>query len=194
MDDKATGWKNNFNFPEKDGISLRMWVKPFKEINGRVVMRAESWVRDFTVPMYHKFIKDFEKKGVEGNKSIKEFKIIEKDENPETGEENSLMFLITKVPLFSNRESLLRNRMYWVEDGKSMMIIQGSEEHPDYPINKGNVRMNVQKAVKITQHGPDCHAYTFSTFDMGGYFPVRLLNMVMAGSMKQSMPTMTKAM
>ena len=54
--------------------------------------------------------------------------------------------------------------------------------------------MVMNKTVLLRQNGDDVEATEVSTFDMGGYFPVKLMNMVMAGSIKAVMPKMTKQM
>lgn len=117
VNDKASGWKNSYTYPEKDGFGLKMYQKAFKELNGRLVLKIQSVIRDYTIPMYQKFIKKIEKDGFESNKSVKEFKIIEREENKETGEEMSLLWVVSKIPLFSNRENLLRVRLRVIDGG-----------------------------------------------------------------------------
>ena len=43
--------------------------------------------------------------------------------NEETEEEEQLMWAVSKIPMFSNRENLLRTRFFWREKNKSMMFI-----------------------------------------------------------------------
>lgn len=194
VEDKASGWKNVFTYPGKEGFSIKMYQKAIKELNGRTVTRTHSTIKDYSIPLYRRFFKQIEKDGFESNKSIKEFKTLEKEEDAETGDEMMLQFVVSKIPMFSNRENLIRTKIYKVDEGKNLMISACSEEHPDFPVRKGNVRMDLQKFVKLFEEGPDLHAKELTTMDMGGYFPTRLLNMVMAGAVKASIPGMTKQM
>jgi hypothetical protein len=52
----------------------------------------------------------------------------------------------------------------------------------------GVIRMQMFKAVRVEQVGEDIHLTDFSSMDMKGYFPKRLMNM-MLGTM---MPKMIK--
>lgn len=70
-----------------------------------------------------------------------------------------------------------------------MLVTAENVEHDDYPEQPGVVRMQMFKAVKVEQVGNDVELTDFSSMDMKGYFPMRLMNM-MIGSM---MPKMLKS-
>ena len=62
-----------------------------------------------------------------------------------------------------------------------------SAEHPDYPPKKGVIRIQMFQALLFWSEGEDCRAIQFQTFNMGGYFPMRLLNMAIGSIMKKQM-------
>ena len=72
------------------------------------------------------------------------------------------------------------------------MFVQNTVEHPDYPISKGVVRMSLNKCVKVRQLENAIETEEYSTFDMGGYFPSRLMNVMISASMKAGVPLLRK--
>jgi hypothetical protein len=66
-------------------------------------------------------------------------------------------------------------------------VVISSIEHPDFPERKGIIRMEMFKASLVQQQGPDIKITEFSNFNMKGYFPMRLLNMVMASAVEKGL-------
>ena len=95
------------------------------------------------------------------------------------------MYSRAKIPFMTDRENLIH---FGVTKGEGTChFLIKSIEHPDYPEKKGVIRMDVFKSSKITQVGNDIHLMEFSNFDMKGYFPTRLINMMMAASVQKGM-------
>lgn len=91
----------------------------------------------------------------------------------------SLFFSVNKMTMMSARESLLRFEKIPQPDGR-VLYITSSVEHPDYPVTDKAIRIYVFKA-SMCQEVQDGLIYTeFATFNLGGWFPQRLLNMMMS--------------
>ena len=61
-----------------------------------------------------------------------------------------------------------------------MLYVSSSIDHKDYPVKDNVVRSEVQDVSRMEQKGNDLVSTKFNTFDLGGYYPPRLLNMVIA--------------
>jgi len=92
-----------------------------------------------------------------------------------------------KMPMMSERESLIDNSIRKLDgeyEGRYMWI-QKSYEDPAYPVKKDAIRVSMYKAYMLWEEDGHAKAIEFSTFDMGGYFPMRLLNMAFGSMMKK---------
>ena len=149
VNDPANKWKHSYHYPEKDGITLTLWNKPLPELNGKVINKTTAVFKNIKLEGYMALIKSYEQKSKD-NKQIKEFKIVSRTA-PLFSEDvtESIVFMRQKVPLCSDRENLLRSKSVFTGDKKTLMFIQNTTEHPDYPVQKGCVRMKIYKAVKI---------------------------------------------
>jgi len=58
------------------------------------------------------------------------------------------------------------------------LFITKNASHPDYPITDKVIRMDIYKATLAYDVEDALEAVEFSNFDMKGWFPVRLLNLV----------------
>jgi hypothetical protein len=67
------------------------------------------------------------------------------------------------------------------------MYITQTCQHKDYPERPGVIRMEMFKATMAEQKGNDLHVLEFSNFDMKGYFPVRLMNMMLGSMVSKGM-------
>ena len=86
-----------------------------------------------------------------------------------------------KMPLMTNRDLVLEGSLKKESDG-SMMFISQSIPHSKYPETKDPIRMDMLKLSHFKQEGDKVVGIEFSNMDMKGYFPTKMLNMVM-GSM-----------
>lgn len=73
------------------------------------------------------------------------------------------------------------------------MVIE-STDYEGVPEIPGVVRIQMFKAVKIEQVGDDIVLTDFSNMDMKGYFPMRLMNMMVATRMPEMIKTTRKAL
>jgi len=65
-----------------------------------------------------------------------------------------------------------------VDGGKSLFQVLKPTELADYPPHDDYVRMVYFKSCTYTQEGPDVRITQFENFDLRGYFPAKLLNMI----------------
>ena len=86
-----------------------------------------------------------------------------------------------KMSGMSVRESVIAIDMINLDDGRTFIITKAIE-HPDYPITKKMIRVDVYTAGHCYQDGDDTRYLEFAYFDMKGWFPTRLMNMLI-GSM-----------
>lgn len=70
-------------------------------------------------------------------------------------------------------------------DGGKTLTITESVEHLGFPRTKDAIRMDIFKAAIYYEKGSDLFFKEYTHFDMGGYFPVKLLNMVMTSFMSK---------
>ena len=88
----------------------------------------------------------------------------------------------------SDRDQVVRRLVTEQPDGSVLVTIE-NVEHPDAPEIPGVIRMQMFKAIRAEQVGNDIHLTDFSSVDMKGYFPKRLLNMMIG----TKMPKMVRA-
>ena len=190
--DKSNKWKQSFYYPEKDGVRMTMYEKPIPELKGKNLYRTLMTIKDCQIEHYKHLIRNYTKHSKE-NKQFKEFTVISRDAElftqPET---NSFVYMRNKIPLCSDRDLIINSRSLTYNDGNTVMFIQNTCEHPDYPKRKGCVRMTINKCIKVEQVGNDICSEELCTFDMGGYFPSRMMNMMVAGSIKAGVPLFKK--
>jgi hypothetical protein len=61
-----------------------------------------------------------------------------------------------------------------------------SVEGDQYPVTPGVVRIEMFKSQKLKQEGDDLHVQDISSFDFKGYFPMRLMSMMMGTMMPKA--------
>ena len=86
-----------------------------------------------------------------------------------------------KMTGMSERDCVVTFEKFDLDDGRSVFITK-SIEHPDYPPSGKVIRLELYTASHAYQDGDDVKMLEFSYFDMKGWFPARLMNM-MIGSM-----------
>ena len=86
------------------------------------------------------------------------------------------------MPLMSDRDNCILFKSIDRADGKMLYEVK-TVDHPECPLVKGVIRMTMFKCSLAWDEGSDLKLIEFSNFDMGGYFPARLMNMAMAGMM-----------
>ena len=108
---------------------------------------------------------------------IKEIKVIERYENGLP----KLYYFLMKMPGMSMREALCAFERHDLEDGRNIFIFT-STEHPDYPVTNKLIRLDLYTAGHCFTEGENCRYQEFAYFDMKGWFPTRLMN-IMIGTM-----------
>ena len=79
----------------------------------------------------------------------------------------------------TDREGLTRLTSRDMEDG-AKLYITNSIDRPEYPRGNHAIRTSVFKGTLTREKDGDLYIEEFSQFNMGGYFPASLLNMVMS--------------
>ena len=117
------------------------------------------------------------------DKNILETNIISRHEDGNLKE----MYQRFKMPLMSQRDTLLEFNtinLTGEHEGKKLWIMK-SFDHPEFPVKKDIIRMNISKATIMWEEDGNSMGEEISTFDMGGYFPMRLLNMAIGAMVKE---------
>ena len=85
----------------------------------------------------------------------------------------------------SARESLAKMQTTKEADGKIMFLVH-SYESDDYPITDKMIRIQIFKGTHLWQEGNHVKSINFNQMNMGGYFPMRLMNMSMSRIVKKA--------
>ena len=86
------------------------------------------------------------------------------------------------MPIMSDREQLVRWTRVDLNDKEALLIIQ-TTSHKSKPIREDVVRAQLLKVQLLRQdeaNPADLKITDFTTMDMKGYFPSRLMNMAMS--------------
>ena len=177
--DPSKKWSKQLEMPMKDDFSMVSYTKDLgsdkqRMSRGEMVMKNVSMeaMRRYQTAMFS---------GKEDMPWAKDMKIVEqKDEN------DKVMYSRSKMPMMSERESLIHWKKRKLEDGRELTIFY-SVERDDYPIDPKVIRIDMFQASLAKEVGNDLHTTTMSQFDMKGYFPMRLMNMVMGSMMSKRM-------
>lgn len=102
-----------------------------------------------------------------------------------------IIYSKSKMPMMTMRENLISMDKIPLDDGRTLFLIR-SVEHQKYPITKEAIRMQYYKASCYKQVGDDLHVKEFSNFSLGGYFPAKLLNMVLSNMMSKGIAVFVK--
>ena len=79
----------------------------------------------------------------------------------------------------SLRDCITKSERYVQPDGR-ILYVSYSTEHPDYPVTDKAIRMTSFKVTMITEHvGKGISFLEFSTLNLGGWFPQKLIDKVM---------------
>ena len=186
LNDKSHGWVKKMDNPMKNGWSCVMHSRP---IEGKQPCNRTDFVFENTShTAFMKYI-DHMMKNPEDQSHLKKMEILE--EVGKVGDDHSSMIVhqVLKMPLMSERESLISWHLRKLEDDK-WMSVACSIEREDYPIDPKMIRMDIFKASMFHTKDNNLHCTEFSTFDMKGYFPMRLMNMMMSSIVSAAFPKM----
>jgi len=118
-------------------------------------------------------------------KTVKELVVISRTEDGRP----TKLYERFKIPLMSERECILDidfKALSGEHEGKYLWIVK-SVQDPAYPPKKGVITMFMYKAAMVWEEGDGIHSLEYSSANMGGYFPMRLLSMAIGSMMKAQM-------
>lgn len=87
--------------------------------------------------------------------------------------------------LCNDREMLLHIRTFEVGEGKYLRIIYTASDRTDIEVAKDCVRAQLYDASFSEQVGNDIHIVKFQNMDLAGYFPPRLMNMILSQQLRE---------
>ena len=94
-----------------------------------------------------------------------------------------------KMPMMSQRDSVMKFKMDKLKgehEGKIFFCMYTCDDNK-YPPKKDVIRINMFQGFLFWADGNDSRALQFNTFNMGGYFPMRIMNMAMGSMLKKMM-------
>lgn len=100
----------------------------------------------------------------------------------EVGPQERIIYLRQQIPIMSDREHLIRWKRIDLENKQTLLILQ-TVQHKAKPIIKGVVRAQILKIQLLKQdeaNPADMKITDFTSMDLKGYFPSRLMNMAIA--------------
>ena len=114
--------------------------------------------------------------------TISEFKVLKFSENPAFGPEYpEVMWFVMKMSGMAARSACVKFDRSDLPDG-SQYIIQKSIEHPDQPDDGKTIRMDIFSAAKAYPVENGFAWKEYSSYNMKGWFPPRLMNMLIGAS------------
>jgi hypothetical protein len=118
-----------------------------------------------------------------------EHRVVEK-----VDDDSTIMYQRFTMPMMSDRDALFQMSKKKMPDGSSFMMLK-SISRDDIPERPGTVRMFmfVRCILSVSKEKPDTvDADECSTYNMNGYFPARLMNMVTASETQRECGAMYK--
>lgn len=140
------------------------------------MMRSDCLFKNATTEEFQAFMVNIEK-NMKEDPMMKECKVIARHPDGTPAQ----YYWKMKMTGMSERDSVCSFEKHVMDDGRSIFITK-SIEHPDYPPNKKIVRLDLYTAGHSHEEGEDLRYVEFAYFDMKGWFPPRLMNM-MIGTM-----------
>lgn len=95
--------------------------------------------------------------------------------------------------LMTNRDALIEVNFSTNDKGELISIVQ-SIKRDSHPEVKGRIRMEMLKASRCRDTDNGLEVIEFSNMDMKGYFPMKMMNMVMGSAIAKSIPDLHKNM
>mmetsp|Transcript_11011 Transcript_11011/g.16702 ORF Transcript_11011/g.16702 Transcript_11011/m.16702 type:complete len:244 (-) Transcript_11011:15-746(-) len=178
VNDKALKWKKVTEITLKKTKNTLQGIVYSRPMEGSKInmTRGEYTLKNLRIEAFREFMKNIEQETMK-NKQIKEFKVIERFEDGTP----KIMYSRAKMPMMTDRDNLIELGKTQLPDG-SYLFTNKSIDRDDYPPRKGCIRMDFFKCTMLKQVGPDLSLIEFQYFDMKGYFPARLINMMMSAA------------
>lgn len=174
MKDSTHKWRKVLKLNNtKDGYSANIYQKPSPFAGTPIdLLRLET---NFKNCNKEHWIKAFEFGAPV--KNLKSNEIIER-----VNENEYVFYQVMSMPIMSDRDNVIRWKRIEVNDKQTMLVIQ-SVNHKDRPAVPGKVRgqiINIQLIKQDDANPADLSVVEFTSADMKGYFPSRLMNMALA--------------
>lgn len=179
-DTKVLKWKKSVDAKKTKDYQFTMWQRPTGE--GHLnLMRIDSHYKNINITRFMEIIMDFNLFKTPQHKEITEVEKIDGN--------SAVWYMRTKMPLMTDRDMLILVKSTPQEDNTFLVSIK-SIERDDVPVKPGCIRMDFNKISLVKQVGPDLDIIEFSSMNMKGSFPVRLLNMTMGSMATQQLKTL----
>ena len=91
----------------------------------------------------------------------------------------------------TNRDVVMSLDVQWQDDG-SILCLSQSTTHEKYPENKDYIRMEMLKLSHFKQDGDGIAGQEFTNMDFKGYFPIKMLNMIIAATASKGIEEFAK--
>lgn len=144
------------------------------------IVKADAIYRGIKCEHFIKFADEYEKYAFKLDKKnqLKSFKYLKRD--PANG--TWVMQMRYKLGMMAtDRQSLVEMKLFKITETKYVFLMQTIDNSDEYPeLEGGLVKMGYYKGMQIEEKDGDLYLTQFDTIDLGGYFPKRLLNMILA--------------
>ena len=171
---KGSAWnvKLNQTKPKNGILSMKISQRKHESLKNDL-LRIDATFDDVD---QEDFILSFMNPPPEQQKMIQEMVVLS-----EEGPYCKIMYWKMKIPMMSSRDNTMKITVTDHEGGR--FVVAETVDHPDKPVQPGVVRMFIHTRgyVRPSKTIEGALDYTeLSVFNMGGYMPARLLNMVIA--------------
>ena len=180
--DPASGWtmKNNL-VDDNKGYTATVYTKscPGYAINWT---RTHCRMKKCSAAAFDKMMMDIENQQKEDNPNMIKFEVYERHPN------NLLKkaYVSSKMPMFmSNRDHCFEFKV--IEEAERKIYVTVSIDDDKYPVTDDFVRMKIFKYSTIREDGEDLLFEDIANFNMGGYVPSSLMNMMLGSLMAKGM-------
>ena len=172
LDDPAFKWQKviSLDKPEYKG---EVWARPRGDkTTGVSLLRMNLVFKNVKKEWHLDVLKDGPPV-----KNMKERRVVE-----EVSENDKVIYIKMNMGLMSDRDHYVSKKISENDDGSTSLLLE-SLQGDKYPITPGAVRIEMYKSQKLRQEGEDLHIQDVSSFDFKGYFPMRLMSMMMGSMM-----------
>ena len=172
MNETVKGERNG----KPNGFEVEGYMRPM-EGNSNDLIYVKQKMKNISKDALLEMVKNHHKAS-----HLTEMRVIEKE-----NDFDQVMYSRATFPLMSDRDTIMQQSRIDNEDGSTLLIMKSIDSHPSAPEPvQGVIRNEMMIARHMKDVGDDCEVNTFQYFDMKGYFPSRLLNMVSPTIMSKS--------
>lgn len=170
VNNKELKWRRvvDFKMKEKGKFSLVMYQRPREGTTP--ICKSELVFRDFNADKFVEVVMDPNNMK---QPNVKEMRLVESIDD-----DTKIWFTRSKMPMMTDRTALMKFHRMKRPDG-NYLFSMNCIERDDFPHTKDAIRMDMFEMSLVSQQGPDVHIVKFSSFDMKGNFPMKLLNWMM---------------